>query len=83
MCGVNGNGTDVVWMCLKRDDFLGCVVVVDAEVEIIGAANDPVLARDEAPSAYRNICKLKGFDDCLTQLAMNGSSMVWNHLSFV
>lgn len=31
-----GNGTDVVWMGLERRDFLGSVVVVYAELEVIG-----------------------------------------------
>lgn len=36
--------SDVVWMGLERGDLFGGVVVVDAEVEVIRAADDPVLS---------------------------------------
>jgi hypothetical protein len=36
LCGVHSNGADVVWVCLERCDLLRCVVVVYAQLEVIG-----------------------------------------------
>jgi hypothetical protein len=36
LCGVDSDCADVVRVCLKRCDFLGGVVVVDAHLEVIG-----------------------------------------------
>lgn len=62
---MNGNGADVVGVSLEGGDLLGRVVVVDSKLEIIGAANDPVLSRDEATGADGNIGELEGLDDLL------------------
>jgi hypothetical protein len=47
----------------ERCDLLRRVVVVDAELEIIGAADDPVLACNESSRSYRDIGEFKSFDD--------------------
>jgi hypothetical protein len=36
LCRVYSDGADVVWVCLERCDLLRCVVVVDAQLEVIG-----------------------------------------------
>jgi hypothetical protein len=55
----------VVGVRLEGGDFLGGVVVVDAELEVVTAADDPVLAGYEASRADGNIGQFEGFDDCL------------------
>jgi len=35
--GVHSDGSDVVWMRLERCDLLRGVVVVDAQLEVVGA----------------------------------------------
>ena len=32
---MDNNGTDVIWVCLKGRDFLGGIVVVDSDLEVI------------------------------------------------
>ena len=57
--------TDVVRVRLKGCDLLACVVVVDAQLEVIAAAYNPVLARNEAACSDRNIGELEGLNDRL------------------
>ena len=57
---------DVIGMRLERCDLLACVVVVDSQLEVIAAANNPVLARNEAACSYGNIGELKGLNDRLS-----------------
>lgn len=53
------NPPDVVWMRFKRGyAFLG-VVVVASEMEVVGAADEPVLAGDEGDGADRDLCDLE------------------------
>jgi hypothetical protein len=52
-------------MRLEGCDLLACVVVVDSQLEVIAAANNPVLARNEAACSYRNIGKFEGLDNRL------------------
>ena len=59
------NGTDVVWMCFEGCNLLGGVVVVDAELEVIAAADDPVLAGDKAAGAHGHVGQFEGLDDGL------------------
>lgn len=47
LCGVDGDGTDVIRMGLEGGDLLGCVVVVDAQLEVIGAY--------DGQSAFHNV----------------------------
>ena len=56
---------DIVGVCFEGGDFLAGVVVVDAELEVIAAADDPVLAGDEAAGADGDVGELEGFDDGL------------------
>lgn len=63
------NSTNVIRVSLECCDLLGCVVIIDAKVEVIGAAYNPVLPSDEAASANRDICEFEGFDNCLAQVS--------------
>ena len=63
--GVDGDGADVVRVGFEGGDFLGGVVVVDAQLEVVGAADDPVLAGDEAAGAHGHVGELEGLDDGL------------------
>lgn len=59
------NGADVVRVSFEGGDLFGGIVIVDSDLEIIGAADDPILAGDEAASSYGDIGELEGLDDCL------------------
>lgn len=56
---------DVIWVCLEGCDLLARVVVVDAQLEVIAAAYNPVLARNEAASSYGDVGKFECLDDGL------------------
>ena len=56
---------DVIGVRLERCDLLACVVVVDPQLEVIAAAYNPVLARNEAACSYGNIGEFKGLNDRL------------------
>ena len=62
---MDDNGTDIVWMCFERGDLFRGIVVVDSKLEVIRTTDNPVLARNEAPCPYRDICKLKRLDNGL------------------
>lgn len=62
---VDDDGANVVWMCLEGCDLLACVIVVDPHLEVIAAADNPVLAGDEAAGSYGDIGELEGLDDRL------------------
>ena len=49
-------------MRLKRRDLLVCVVVEDAQLEIVRARNEPVLAGYETDAAHGDLRDLKGLD---------------------
>ena len=59
---MNSQTSDVIWVRLERSDLLVRVVVEDAELEVVGAGNEPVLAGDEADAADRYFCDLKGLN---------------------
>ena len=65
LSGVDGDRSNVVGMGLERSDFLGCIVVVDTELEVVRTANNPVLAGNEASSSYGNIGEFEGFNNGL------------------
>jgi hypothetical protein len=56
---------NVIGVRLKRCDLLACVVVVDPQLEVIAAANNPVLARNEATCSYGDIGEFEGLNDRL------------------
>nr|POF00933.1 phosphatidylglycerol/phosphatidylinositol transfer protein [Quercus suber] len=65
LCGMHNDGTDVIRMCLEGGDLLIGVVVVDAQLEVIATAYNPVFPSDEATSANGHIGELEGLDDRL------------------
>ena len=50
-------------MGLERSDFLGCIVVLDTELEVVRAANNPSLAGNEASSSHGDIGEFEGFNN--------------------
>lgn len=62
---MNGNGTDVIRVSFEGGNLLGGVIVIDAELEVVRTADNPVLARNESTGTNRNIGKLECFDDGL------------------
>ena len=63
--GVNGQASDVVWVRLKSSDLFVGIVVEDAKLEVVGARDEPVLARNEADAANGDLRDL----ECLDQRA--------------
>lgn len=63
---MDGDSTNVVGMGLKRGNLLRGVVVVYSHLEVIGAANNPILSGDESTGTHGDICELKGLDDLLS-----------------
>jgi hypothetical protein len=59
------DSANVIWVCLERCDLLARVVVVDPQLEVIAAAYNPVLARNEATCSYGNIGEFECLDDRL------------------
>ena len=59
---VYGKTSDVVRVCLKGRDLFVRVVVEDAELEVVGAGHEPVLAGDEADAADGDLGDLEGLD---------------------
>lgn len=63
--GVHDDCAYVVGVCFEGGDLLAGVVVVDAELEVIAAADDPVLAGDEATCSHGDVGEFEGLDDGL------------------
>ena len=84
---MDGDSPDVVGVGLEGSDLLGGVVVVDAQLEIIGAADDPVLSGNEATGTNRDVGQLKSLDDLLgliapdVDMACSGGSCQWEEPS--
>ena len=62
---MDNNGAYVVRVCFERGYLFGSIVVVNANLEVIGTTDYPVLARYEAASSYRDIGEFKCFDNGL------------------
>ena len=62
---MNDDGANVVGVGFELGDLLGGVVVVDSDLEIVGPADNPVLASNETASSYGDIGQLEGFDNSL------------------
>ena len=60
--GMDGDGADIVRVGFEGGDFFRSVVVVDAELEVVAAADEPVLAGDEAAGSDGDVGELEGFD---------------------
>ena len=62
---MNDDCANVIRVSLERCDLLRGVIVVYSQLEVIGAADNPVLARNETSSSNRDIGELECLDDCL------------------
>lgn len=58
-------GPNVIWVRLKGCNLFGGIVIVHSDVEIVGTANDPILAGNESSGSHRNIGEFKSLDDRL------------------
>ena len=59
---MNGQAPNVVGVRLECCDLLVCVIVEYAQLEVVGASHEPVLARDEADASHGHFRYFKGFD---------------------
>jgi len=50
-------------VCFEGCDFLRCIVVVNAELEIIGTTDNPILPGDETAGSDRDISKFECLDN--------------------
>ena len=62
---MDNNGADVVRMSFERGDFLRGIIIIDADLEIIGSTNNPILAGDKSPCSNGNIGELESLDNRL------------------
>jgi hypothetical protein len=60
---MDGQAADVIRVGLERMDLLVGVVVEDAELEVVRAGDEPVLAGDEAGAADGDLGDLEGLED--------------------
>lgn len=67
LSGVDCDRTNVVGVSLEGRDLLGGVIVVDAQLEVIRSANNPVLAGNEATGSYGDIGELECFNYGLSE----------------
>ena len=63
--------SNVVGVSLERGNLFVRVVVEHAQLEIIGASDEPVLAGDKANTSYRDFCDFKGFHQCSCLVVVN------------
>lgn len=60
---MDGQTPYVVRVGLERRDLLVCIVVEDAQLEVVRAGHEPVLARDKTHAAYGHLGDLEGLDE--------------------
>lgn len=61
---MHGETSDIVWMSFESGDFFVRVVIEDAKLKVVGAGDEPVLARDKFAAANGDFRNLESFDDC-------------------
>ena len=69
--GVHGKTSNIVRMGFEGRHFFVGVVVEDAQLEIVRARNEPVLARDKFDTAHWDLCDLERFDDGASLVVVN------------
>lgn len=62
---MHSNGANIVWMCLKGCHLFRGVIIVNAQLEIIGTGDNPILPCDKATSTDGDVGELKRLDDGL------------------
>ena len=72
---VDDEGPNVVGRGFERGDLSRRVVIVDAELKVVGIAGDPFLAGDEVSCPNRDVGELEGFDDSLEGVLQLGKSL--------
>lgn len=60
---MNGETPYVIRVRFKCRDFLVCVVIENAKLEVIRSRDKPVLAGDEFHAAHWNLCDFKCLDE--------------------
>ena len=60
--------SDVIRMRFKGGNLFGGIVVVHPDLKIVGTADNPILAGDEAPGSDGNIGEFERLDDYLRTL---------------
>ena len=60
---MNREASNVVGMRLERGDLFVRIVVEDAQLEVVRARDEPVLARDEAAAAHGDLRDLERLDE--------------------
>ena len=59
---VDCQASDVVRVRFEGRNLFVRVIVEDAKLEVVGARDEPVLARNKADASHRNLCDLEGLD---------------------
>lgn len=59
---MHNDGPDVIWVCFKGGDLFRSVVVVDSQLKVVGPADDPILARNEAAGSDGDIGQFECLD---------------------
>ena len=66
---------NVVGVSLQRGDLLARVVVEDAEVKVVRAADEPITSGDETHAAYGHFSHFERLDDRLPSGNVVGGSV--------
>ena len=69
--GMDSDAANVISVSLKLLDLLASVVIVDANVHIIGTAHEPVLTLNELGITHRNLRHFEGTHDRLRVVVPN------------
>ena len=73
---MHGQASDIVWMCFECGNLLVRVIVEDAKLEVVGPSNEPILARNEAHTANRNLGDFEGFNYGASFMVVNVDTAV-------
>lgn len=72
------NCTNVVGMGFETCDFLRGVVVIYPELEVIGAGNQPIFARNKSASPDRDVSEFEGLDNGAGFVRPNMDMAFWD-----
>lgn len=72
---MHGKTSNVVWVGFECRDFFVCVVIEHAKLEVVGACDEPVLARNKFAAPDGNLGHLERLDDgaCLVVIYVHGA----------
>ena len=56
---MHSKASDIVWVSLKGDNFLVCVIVEDSELVVVRAGDKPVFASNKTAASDRDFCDFK------------------------